>query len=404
MVAQSAAPSAAEAASDKLLTRVRAAVNRISASDAVAHEAQVREALTRTELTLALNEALLGRAEAQARFRVQALEAFALRQVKPGRLRRRNRLSRLIDKLLARLMSPGQALVIARAGVWRGTGRTGFDLRHMAAYVRRGANPDVRPYAPFDQAWYLRTYPDVAAAGRAPLLHYLISGADDGRAPNPYFDVAYYRRENAADLAATGLSPLEHFVRRGAGLGRNPHPLFDIAHYLGQRPALQPGEDPLSHYLREGWSHGLSPHPLFDPDWYRRQLPRQARQAPPLQHYLEEGWRRGLSPHPLFDPEWYLEQNPDVAQAGLEPLTHFITGGAQDGRSPSPWFDLPHYVDARGEALGAANPLVDYLQGGAWAVAEARPGFPTAAYLAASPELVREGLTPLEHWARRHSR
>jgi hypothetical protein len=57
---------------------------------------------------------------------------------------------------------------------------------------------------------------------------------------------------------------------------------------------------------------------------------------------------------------------------------------------------------ARGEALApGANPLVDYLQGGAWAVAEARPGFPTAAYLAASPELVAQGMTPLEHWARK---
>ena len=59
----------------------------------------------------------------------------------------------------------------------------------------------------------------------------------------------------------------------------------------------------------------------------------------------------------------------------------------------------------RGEALAAqANPLVDYLQGGAWAVVEARPGFPTAAYLAATPELVRQGVTPLEHWARRQAR
>jgi hypothetical protein len=46
---------------------------------------------------------------------------------------------------------------------------------------------------------------------------------------------------------------------------------------------------------------------------------------------------------------------------------------------------------------------VDYLQGGAWAVAESRPGFPIAAYLAQSPELVAQGLTPLEHWARKAS-
>ena len=59
-------------------------------------------------------------------------------------------------------------------------------------------------------------------------------------------------------------------------------------------------------------------------------------------------------------------------------------------------------MTARGEDLGPdVNPLVDYLLGGAWAVAESRPGFPTAAYLAQSPDLVAEGLTPLEHWARK---
>jgi hypothetical protein len=37
-------------------------------------------------------------------------------------------------------------------------------------------------------------------------------------------------------------------------------------------------------------------------------------------------------------------------------------------------------------------------------VGEARPGFPTAAYLASRPELARLGVTPLEHWARRAGR
>jgi len=61
--------------------------------------------------------------------------------------------------------------------------------------------------------------------------------------------------------------------------------------------------------------------------------------------------------------------------------------------------------DERGAGLApGVNPLVDYLRGGAWAVADARPGFPTAAYLASRPDLVRAGLTPLEHWARRADR
>lgn len=404
-VAESVSSSAAEAAGARLVERARAAAGRLVAAKSVAHQAQVREALTRTELTMALHEALTGRAESERRFRSQAFETYLARQGGGRRLRRRGAASRFLDRLLTRLASPGRALVIARSGVWRGTGRRLFDLRHMAAYARRRANGSVAPPAPFDQVWYLETYPEVASAGASPLVDYLVGGAELGRRPHPLFDADWYRRENFAELTATGLTPLEHFVRRGAALGRNPHPLFDIAHYVAQSPNLDPGEDPLSHYVREGWSLGLSPHPLFDPDWYLDRAPREARQVPPLTHYLASGWRTGLSPHPLFDPAWYLQTYPDVALAELEPLTHFLLSGAADGRSPGPWFDLPHYVALRGEALPPkANPLIDYLQGGAWAVAEARPGFPTAAYLAATPELAREGLTPLEHWARRHAR
>ena len=98
---------------------------------------------------------------------------------------------------------------------------------------------------------------------------------------------------------------------------------------------------------------------------------------------------------------WYLGQNTDVAEAGLEPLAHFVARGAAEGRAPSPWFDMAHHIAARGADLDpSANPLIDYLQGGAWAVSEARPGFPTAAYLAQHPQLLTEGMTPLEHWAR----
>ncbi|TAJ72188.1 MAG: hypothetical protein EPO51_08735 [Phenylobacterium sp.] len=385
---------------------VTAKVGRLSRDFAGAHrlaqQAQVREALTRTELTLALTESLVARAELEARLRDQAVAAFRARG--GGRLRRHNRLSQILDRVLSRLGSPGQALVIARSGVWRGTGRRLHDLRHMAAYARRRASPEAAPRAALDQAWYLATNADVAAARSSPLVHYLVIGGREGRDPGPLFHSAWYRRENAAELAATSLTPLEHYARVGAARGLSPHPAFDPAHYLAQAPVLAPGDEPLSHYLREGWRGGLSPHPLFDPAWYAQQAPDTGGQAP-LAHYLATGWKAGLSPHPLFDPRWYVEQHAGVAEAGVEPLTHFLSNGGFEGASPSPWFDLPAYVEARGGDLApGVHPLIDYLRGGAWAVAEARPGFPTAAYLATRPGVVRKGVTPLEHWARRGGR
>jgi hypothetical protein len=356
----------------------------------LAHQAQVREALTRSELTLALGEALKARAQAIAAAGREALAGWAPRAKRPPQPP-----GRTSQRLLLRLGVSGEVRIIADSRLWRGG-----DLADISAYVRRRTDPAAAPKALFDQAWYLGTQPDAAGFGRSPLVHYLTRGMAVDAAPHPLFDPVFYRRGNAAELGA--VSPLAHFVHAGAWQGHNPHPLFDLAHYAAQRPDLAADEDPVSHYVRKGWRDGLSPHPLFDPAWYRSQAPRQAAEAAPLVHYLTEGWRQGLSPHLLFDSKWYLEHNEDIAAAGLEPLTHYLGGGAAEGRDPSPWFDNAHYLASRGADLNAdRNPLVDYLQGGAWAVAESRPGFPTAAYLAQSPELVLQGLTPLEHWARK---
>lgn len=385
----------------RVLEKARAVARKADGLRRVAHDAQVREAVTRAELSQALHEALAARAALAGRLRATALSAYRAAAGAPARVRRHGRVSRRFDRLLARLGSLGQALVIARSGLWKGEGRPLHDLRHMAAYARRGPNAAVAPLAAFDQAHYVASNPDVAGGRTAPLVHYLLAGGLEGRAPHSLFDEGHYRRTYAAELAGSGVTALEHYVRRGAALGFSPHPAFDLGHYLAQGPELARGEDPVAHYLREGWTRGLTPHPLFDPAWYVRQAGRSARGVPPLVHYLTEGWRAGRSPHPLFDPAWYLERHPDVAAAGLEPLTHFLVSGAAEGRSPGPWFDLAHYAAQRGDALApGVNPLVDYLQGGAWAVAEPRPGFAAAAYLASRPELVREVVTPLEHWAR----
>ena len=64
----------------------------------------------------------------------------------------------------------------------------------------------------FDEAFYLRTYPDVARAAIPPLVHYVVIGAREGRRPHPLFDGKYYlarqcgcpqkRREPTAALRA----------------------------------------------------------------------------------------------------------------------------------------------------------------------------------------------------------
>ena len=351
--------------------------------------AQAAEALTRSRLSQALADALLAVARAEADGRAAAAKAYRAAAEPLVRDRRRNRIKRRLDHALVRLRSVGGALVIARSGLWA---RAGGGLGAMAAYARRGADPTARPAALLDQAWYLSTYPDVAAGRLAPLVHYISRGWAEGRSPHPLFDRDFYAARNAEDLAATGLAPLEHFVHVGAARGRDPHPLFSIDHYVAQAPELgQTGENPLAHYLREGWRRDLSPHPLFQGERYRRRLAGDEADIPGLLHYVTVGSARGLKPHRLFDPAWYGEQYPDVAASGFEALSHYVLAGGHEGRNPSPWFDAARYMMLRGSALRAdVDPLTDYLQGGAWTVAQ--PLVSEAADLR---------LTPLEAWASR---
>ena len=160
----------------------------------------------------------------------------------------------------------------------------------------------VRHSGLFDEAFYLSTQPDVAAAGCDAFEHYLRWGAREGRKPHPLFDSSMYAEENR-DVSG---NPLLHFYAYGGAEGRSPHPLFDAAFYLEQYSDVA------------------------------------AAKLNPLIHYLQHGAREGRSPHPLFDGAYYLRRNPDVIPFG-NPLLHFVLWGAREGRASHPvsrLFDL----------------------------------------------------------------
>ncbi|MBN1121879.1 MAG: hypothetical protein JXJ17_12425 [Anaerolineae bacterium] len=74
----------------------------------------------------------------------------------------------------------------------------------------------------FDRAWYLQTYPDVAAQRINPIRHYLLHGVDEGRNPNPHFSTKSYLRRYP-DVAQSGFNPFVHYIRFGRYEGRIAH-------------------------------------------------------------------------------------------------------------------------------------------------------------------------------------
>ncbi len=404
MAADNGAPAALEdiQPADALLDKIEALVRLCATLQGASQRVSAESGLNRTRLGAALAEALLAREALEAEAQSLALTGYRAAARPFAKPRRYNRIARRIDATLERLGSFGRGAVIARSGLWGSAPGEAGGLRAMAAYARRGGDASAQPPALFDQAGYLQARPDLVGKRISPLAHYLLHGAAEGLDPHPLFDTVFYRERNAAALAETGLTPLEHFVRVGAGEGRDPHPLFDVAYYVRQAPDLiASGENPITHYEREGAARGLSPHRLFAADYYADQVAQAGGGGEPsVLHYLWVGSAAGLKPHPLFDPAWYREQYPDVVS--IDPLAHFLLVGGGEGRSPGPWFDTARYLAQRVGGLEAGrNPLVDYLQGGAWRISEPWLGCPEPGFLDLAAEYAGRAVTPLEQWARR---
>ena len=86
----------------------------------------------------------------------------------------------------------------------------------------------------FDREFYLRTYPDVAAAKIDPLLHYLKDGAPEHRQPHPLFDPAHYL--GCCPDARNSANALLHYLNTNQGRWPATHPLFDSEAYLRAHP------------------------------------------------------------------------------------------------------------------------------------------------------------------------
>ena len=253
----------------------------------------------------------------------------------------------------------------------------------------------------FDAEWYIRTYPDIAAAGIDPAAHYLSSGAAEGRDPGPHFFTQGYV-QRYPDVAASGANPLLHHLEHGINEGRDISPMtelpqppteleliatsqfFDREWYLKNYPDVaEAGVDPATHYLLSGAGEERDPGPRFCTHAYIQRYPDVGESGMnPLLHYLRHGANEGRDISPLeerkavsdvesiaasefFDRDWYLCNYPDVAAAGIDPAAHYLSTGAAEGRDPGPRFCTEAYKRRYPEAVAMGlNPLLHYLQQG----------------------------------------
>ncbi|MCK1321661.1 glycosyltransferase [Bradyrhizobium sp. 162] len=175
----------------------------------------------------------------------------------------------------------------------------------------------------FDATWYLRRYPDVAAARLDPLTHYVRRGAREGRNPNPLFDGDWYL-DSYPDVAAAGINPLVHYAQYGDLEGRDPHPSFSTRYYLEQNPDVATsGLNALAHFLLAGTGAGRR---AFHPNaHYSKHVLKESQQLaielPDIIQHIETMLFR-----PMF--RVFIDGGDDAARAGtLASVKRQVYGG-----------------------------------------------------------------------------
>jgi hypothetical protein len=131
------------------------------------------------------------------------------------------------------------------------------------------------------------------------------------------FDEDWYYR-NHPDVAATKISGIAHYVKHGASEGRNPTRFFDTNRYRKlKNAAIPPWQNPFAHYILYG-----SEDDLFD----RGMLPAFSAKS------LRTAVKR-LSLLPIYSDEDYLRLNRDITNADVVPASHALVYGFPEGRA-----------------------------------------------------------------------
>ena len=135
----------------------------------------------------------------------------------------------------------------------------------LVHYLAEGGRAGLDPHPLFSTAHYRELSGGNLPEDVSPLEAYLRAEPSSSSAdPHPLFCHRSYTTQNP-DVAANRVNSLLHFVFSGAREGRAPHPLFDVRLYrqrCGGR--LPPGANPLVHFLELGERAGISPHPALD--------------------------------------------------------------------------------------------------------------------------------------------
>ena len=279
----------------------------------------------------------------------------------------------------------------------------------------------------FDEAFYLRHYPDVQAVLDAGGVasgyeHFMANGQYEKRRPSAFFDQYYYLRKNPdvkAVVEAGGLeSAYAHFLLHGHTEARR----FSRFYNEGFDRRQNPDVDALvtagtygsgyEHFVRVGQFQQRSFSPFFDEAYYLANnadvvaLVNSGQRYSGYQHFAEGGYLEGRTFSPFFEEGYYVSNNPDVGSAIAggslsSGVQHFVEYGQFEPR-PSFWlFDRTHYLTNNPDitAAGITAAYRHYIESGQYEGRAPSALFDPAYYLASLPEAPLSG-SAFDHYLR----
>lgn len=123
-------------------------------------------------------------------------------------------------------------------------------------YLTKGEYEGRRPVAWFDPVWYRQA--NLVPANANALAHYLANRQAPHVRAMPEFDTAFYLR-SYPDVAASGMDPVEHYMVQGYREIRRPFEGFDPSFYRMRYLRHQPETNPFLHWLEHRHEAGVFP-------------------------------------------------------------------------------------------------------------------------------------------------
>lgn len=182
----------------------------------------------------------------------------------------------------------------------------------------------------FDEAYYLRQFPDVRAAVASGAFtsgweHFRLFGVAEGRVASPFLDLDLYRANNP-DLTDAGLTSDADLMLHFYVYGRNEsrifvnESVFDWEYYLEKNPDLA--------------AAGITSREMAQ------------------QHFLNYGINEGRITHPDIEGASYIDKYPDLA-------AYVASGGSMGGLTDKAAIGIYHYLNygwVEGRELGDPQP------------------------------------------------